>query len=228
MVCDSSSKRTNLLETRIKTKKIHCVLEFNQSEWLKSYTEFNIQKRIEAEKNGTKDSKPLCKLMNNAIYGKIMENVRNRINVKLTKNEKDYLKCTSKPSYLSHKIFGNNLVAIHKSKLVLKLNKPEYTGMCILELSKVLMYGFHLDYIKNKYDSKSKLLFTDPDSLMYEIKIEDANENFNSDKEMFSFTNYSTRSKYFKDSNKLAIGKMKYESGGVAIKKLQKVQIKMS
>ena len=110
---------------------------------------------------------------------------------------------------MSHKIFGNNLVAIHKSKLVLKLNKPEYTGMCILELSKVLMYEFHLDYIMNKYDSKSKLLFTDPDSLMYEIKIEDANENFNSDKEMFSFTNYSTRSKYFNDSNKLAIGKMK-------------------
>ena len=129
---------------------------------------------------------------------------------------------------MSHKIFGNNLVAIHKSKLVLKLNKPEYTGMCILELSKVLMYEFHLDYIMNKYDSKSKLLFTDPDSLMYEIKIEDANENFNSDKEMFSFTNYSTRSKYFNDSNKLAIGKMKYESGGFAIKKLQKVQIKMS
>ena len=63
---------------------------------------------------------------------------------------------------------------------------------------------------------------------MYEIKIEDANENFNSDKEMLSLTNYSTRSKYFNDSNKLSIGKMKYESGGVAIKKLQKVQIKMS
>ena len=218
MVCDSLWKLTNLLETRIKTKKIHRVLEFNQSQWLKPYTEFNIQKRIGAEKNDNKDGKPLCKLMNNAIYGKTMENLRNRINVKLTKNEKDYLKCTSKPSYLSHKIFGNNLVAIHKSKLVLKFSKPEYTGMWILELSKVLMYEFHLDYIKNKYDSKSKLLFTDPDRLMYEIKIEDANENFNSDKEMLSFTNYSTRSKYFNDSNKLAIGKMKYESGGVAIK----------
>ena len=89
MVCDSLWKLTNLLETRIKTKKIHRVLEFNQSQWLKPYTEFNIQKRIGAEKNNNKDGKPLYKLMNNAIYGKTMENLRNRINVKLTKNEKD-------------------------------------------------------------------------------------------------------------------------------------------
>ena len=66
--------------------------------------------------------------------------------------------------------------------------------MCILELSKVLMYEFHYDYIKNKYDNKSKLLFTDTDSLMYEIKTEDAHKNFNSGKEMFDFSNYSTKS----------------------------------
>ena len=66
-----------------------------------------------------------------------MENLRNRINVQLVNKEKDYLKCTSKPSYMSHKIFDNNLVAIRKSKLALKLNKPAYIGMCILQLSKV-------------------------------------------------------------------------------------------
>ena len=105
--------------------------------------------------------------MNNATYGKAIKNLRNRINVKLINNEKDYLKCTSKPSHISQKIFNNNLVSIRKSKLALKLNKPAYIGMCILELSKVLMYEFHYDYIKNKYGNNPRLLFTDTDSLMY-------------------------------------------------------------
>ena len=76
-----------------------------------------------------------------------MENLRSRIDVRLENNEKDYLKCSSKPSYMSHKIFDNNLVAIRKSKVALRLNKPAYIGMCILELSKILMYEFHYDYI---------------------------------------------------------------------------------
>ena len=81
-----------------------------------------------------------------------------------------------------YKIFDNNLVAIRKGKLSLKLNKPGYNGMCILELSKVLTYKFHYDYIKNKYDSKLKLLFTDTDSLMYEVKTQDVYEDFSRDK----------------------------------------------
>ena len=98
-----------------------------------------------------------------------MENLRNRISIQLVNNKKYYLKCALKPSYLSHSIFGNNLVAIHKSKLALKfINNLAHIGMCILELSKVLMHKFHYDYIKNECDNKSKLLFTDTDSLMYE------------------------------------------------------------
>ena len=129
-----------------------------------------------------------------------MENLRNRIDVKLVNKDKDYLKCTSKPSYMSHKIFDlDNLVAIRKSKVALKLNKPAYIGMCIIELSKVLMYEFHYDYIKNKCDNKSKLLFTDNDILMYEIKTEDVYDDFSSDKEMFDFRNYSSMSKYYDD-----------------------------
>ena len=119
---------------------------------------------------------------------------------------------------MSHKIFDNNLVAIHKSKLALKLNKPAYIGVSILELSKVFMYKFHYDYIKNKYDNKSKLLFTNTDSLMYEIETEDVCEDFGSNKEMFDFSNYSTKSKYYDDSNKLVIGKMKDETGFVRLK----------
>ena len=139
-----------LFDARIKTKKIDHVLEFNQSQWLKPYIEFNSQKKNRSRKNNGKDGKALHKLINNAIYGKAIENLRNRINVKLGSNEKDYLKCKSKPSSMSHKIFDNNLLAIRKSKLALKLNKPAYSEMYILELSKVLIYEFHYDYIKNK------------------------------------------------------------------------------
>ena len=151
--------------------------------------------------------------MNNAICGKAMENLGNRISVQLVNNEKDYLKCTSKPSYMSHKMFDNNLVAICKSKLTLKLNKLAYIKMCILELSKVLIQKFQYDY----YDSKSKLLFTDTDSLMDEVKTEDIYEDFSNNKKMFDFSNYWAKSKYCDDSNKLVIGKMKDETGCTTI-----------
>ena len=75
--------------------------------------------------------------MNNTVYGKTMENVRNRIYVKLVSNKKDYLKWTSKPSYMSQKIFDNNLVEIHENNVTLTLNQPAYIEMCILGLNKV-------------------------------------------------------------------------------------------
>ena len=129
-----------------------------------------------------KDGRALYKLMKNAVYlKKKMENVRNRIDVKLVRNKKDYLKWTSKPRYVSHEIFDNDLVAIRKSKVTLTLNKPAYIGMCILEISKVLVYEFHYDYFKNKYGTNSRLLFTDTDRLLYEIKIEDIYNDFSND-----------------------------------------------
>ena len=94
--------------------------------------------------------------MNNAVYGKTIEDLRHRIDVRLVNNEKDYLKCTAKPNYMSNKIFDNNLVVILKIKVALKRNKPVQTS--ILELSKILMYEFHYDYIENEYDNKSTLI----------------------------------------------------------------------
>ena len=163
--------------------------------------------------------------MNNTIYEeKKKENLRNRIDVKLVNKEKDYLKCTLKPSYMSHKIFDNNLVAIRKSKVTLTLKKTAYIGMCILDLSKVLMYEFHYDYIKNKYGNNS---YTDTDNLIYEIKTKDVYEGFNSIKEMFDFINYSIKSKYYDNSNRLVIGKMKDETAGVIIKEFVGLRPKM-
>ena len=97
-----------------------------------------------------------------------------------------------KTSYMWHKIFDNNSVAISKRKLAWNLNKSSYIEICTLELSKVLMYEFHYDYIKNKYDNKSELLVIDTDSLLYEIKTEDVYEDFSSNKGMFDFSNYSS------------------------------------
>ena len=160
---------------------MHCVLEFNQSWWLKPYIKFNTQKRMEAEKINDRHGDALYKLMNNDIHGKAMENLRNRIDVKPLNNKKDYLKCTSKPSYMSHKKFDNNLAAIHKSKLAWKLNKLACIELRILKLREVLTYKFHFDYTKNTYDNKSQLLLTViVYSLMYEIKTEDVYEDFSS------------------------------------------------
>ena len=125
------------LRSGLKLKK--CI-DLNQFQWPKPYVEFKTQKGIEAEKNGDKDGKMLYKLMNNAVYEKTMENLRNRIDIKLVSNKKDYLKWSSKLSYMSHKIFDNNLVAIRNNEVTLSLNKLAKIGMCILELSKVLMY----------------------------------------------------------------------------------------
>ena len=153
--------------------------------------------------------------MNNYVYGKTMENLRNRIGVKLVSNNKDYLKWTSKPSYLSHKILDNDLVAIRKNKVTLTLKKPAHIGMCILELIKVLMYKFHYDYVNNKYGNNSRLLFID--SLIYKFETEDVYNDFSNDKEMFDLSNYSTKSKYYDTSKKLVVGKMIDETADVAI-----------
>ena len=126
-----------------------------------------------------------------------------------------------------HKIFNNNLVAVHKSKVTLALNKPTYTGVCILELSKVLIYKLYHDSIKNKYGNDSSLLFIDNESLMYEIKTGNVYEDFSNDKEMFDFNNYLTKSKRHDNSKKLVIGKIKDETACATIEELVGLKSKM-
>ena len=124
--------------------------------------------------------------MNNSVSGKTIANLRKRISVKLINNFKDYVRCVRKPNFISQKIFSKTFVAIHKIKLVLILDKPIYVGFRILDLSKLLMYEFHYKYIKSKFDAK--LLFTDTDSLVYEIKTENVYEDFYGDKNLFDFS----------------------------------------
>ena len=193
----------------MKLKKVHRVLEFNQSPWLKQYIDFNTEKRKNSKNAFEKD---FFKLMNNSVFGKTMENLRKRVDVRLVTDDKKLLRMTSKPTYVSNKIFNNDLVAIHKIRETLTLDRPVYVGMCILDLGKTLMYDFHYNYIKKKYGSKAKLLFTDTDSLCCEIEAEDVYQDFFNDKEKFDNSDYPISSPYFDKTNKKVIGKFKDES----------------
>ena len=196
----------------MKLSKIHRVIKFKQSNWLKEYIDFNTEKRKNS-KNSFERS--FFKLLVNSIYGKTAENIRKRINVKLINNAKDYVRCVGKPNFISQKIFSKKFVAIQQIKSVLTLGKPIYVGFSVLKLSKLLIYKFDYEYVKNKFDAK--LLFTDIDSLVYEIKGEDVHEVSYSDKHLFDFSNYPVNSKYYDPTNGSVLGKMKDEFKGVPI-----------
>ena len=212
------------LNLGLKLKKVHRVLMFNQSPWLKQYIDFNTQKRTHAKNSFEKD---FFKLMNNSVFGKTMENIRKRVDARLVTSKEKLLKLASKPTYVSSKIFNENLVAVHKIKETLTLNRPAYVGMCILDLSKILMYDFHYNYIKSKYGDKAKLLFTDTDSLTYEIETKDVYRDFWNDKDRFDNSDYPENSPYFNKTNKKVIGKFKDEAAGVPVVEFVGLRSKM-
>ena len=212
------------LDLGLKINKVHRVLEFNQSPWLKQYIQFNTLKRTQAKNSFEKD---FFKLMNNSVFGKTMENIRKRVDVRLITDEKKLLKMVSKPTYVSSKIFNKDLVAVHKIKETLTLNRPSYVGMCILDLSKTLMYDFHYNYIKEKYGNKAKLLFTDTDSLTYEIETDDVYRDFWNDKDRFDNSEYPESSPYFDKTNKKVIGKFKDEACSIPITEFIGLRSKM-
>ena len=193
----------------MKLTKIHRVLQFKQSNWMKKYIDFNTKKRMCATNDFENN---FFKLMINSVYGKTMENLRKRINVRFVNNKKDFLKYTSRPAYVTHRLFNKNFAAIHEIKPVLILNKPIYVGFTVLDLSKWLMYD---------------LLFTDTDSLTYEIKSENVYKDFYKWKDLFDFRNYSKDSTFYDDTNKKVIGKMKDEYGGTIIDQFIGLKSKM-
>ena len=155
--------------------------------------------------------------MNNSVFGKTMENLRKRVDVKLVTTYKKLDKLTSKPTYVSSKILNENLMAVHKIKEALTLNRPVYVGICILDLSKTLMYDLHYNHVKEKYGDRAKQLFTDTDSLSYEIEAEDVYKDFWNDKDMFDNSDYPENSPYYCNANKKVIRKFKDEACSVLI-----------
>jgi hypothetical protein len=211
----------------MKLAKIHRAVTFKQSCWLKDYIDFNIKMRS-TTKNAFE--KNFFKLMNNSIYGKTMENLRKRVDITLVSSEDDFLKLVASPCFQSHRIMNENLIAVKGVKKVLTLNKPCYVGMCILDISKTLMYDFHYNTIKKEYGDNAKLLFTDTDSLMYEIKTEDVYKDFKrigEEKDCWDNSDYPKDSPYYSAHNKKVIGKFKDEAEGVPIKEFVGLRSKM-
>ena len=152
--------------------------------------------------------------MNNAVYGKTMENIENHVDIRLVSDKVLATKLASQPNFEKTTIFDENLVAIHMKRTELLYNKPIYIGMCILDWSKILMYEFHYDYIKNKYGDNAELLQTDTDSLMYKIETEDFFEDIKNDLDRFDTSTYPEKHICYNENNKMVIGKFKDEAAG--------------
>ena len=215
------------LKAGMKLKKIHRGIKFIESAWLKPYIDKNTNLRTQAINNFEKD---FFKLMNNSVFGKTMENIRNRVNVKLVNTEERFKKLSAKPNYKSCKIFNENLISVHMKKTSLTMNKPVYLGMCILDLSKTIMYDFHYNYIKPKYGEKAKLLFTDTDSFMYEIETEDFYKDISGDvKDRFDTSDYPENhpSGIPTGINNKVLGMFKDEAAGKRIKEFVGLRAKL-
>ena len=188
----------------------------------------NTNLRTKAKNNFEKD---FYKLMNNSVFGKTMENIRNRVDVKLVNTQEKLKKLVAKPNLKSPpKIFSENLVSVHLKKTSLTMNKPVYLGMCILDLSKTIMYDFHYNYIKPKYEEKAKLLFTDTDSFMYEIETEDFYKDISKDVwDRFDTSNYPENhpSGIPIGINEKVLGMFKDEAAGKIIKEFVGLRAKL-
>ena len=215
------------LNLGMELKKIHRGIKFIESDFLKPYIDKNTNLRTQAKNNFEKD---FFKLMNNSVFGKTMENIRNRVNVKLVDSGEQFKKLAAKPNYESRKIFNENLVSVHMKKTSLTMNKPVYLGMSILDLSKTLMFDFHYKYIKPKYGKEAKLLFTDTDSLLYEIKTDDFYKDIAGDvRDRFDTSDYPEGhpSGIPTGINKKVLGMFKDEAAGKNIKEFVGLRAKL-
>ena len=188
---------------------------------MKPYVNFNTERRKEATNEADKN---LFKRLNNVVYGKTMENMRKRIKIRITTNEKDFIKYASRPTYIGHRKVGKNLVAIHEKKELLTLNKPIYVRNTVLELSKLTMYTFYRDFVQKK--CKCVLLFTDTDSLCFETD-EEFYEIMHKCFEFSDLSNFPKDSKYYCADNKKVPGKIIDEYGDTAIKNFIELKSKI-
>jgi len=203
------------LKYGLKLTKIHRGITFNESNKLKEYINLNTELRTLARSDFEKN---FFKLMNNSVFGKTMENIRNRVDVKLVTSESEAKKLTNQSNFKSFTIFSENLIAVHMNVTKLKFDKPIYLGAAILDVSKTLMYDFHYEYIKPKYGNKAQLLFTDTDSLMYHVQTKDFYKDIAPDVEnKFDTSNYPKNHSLPTGVNKKVIGKFKDEAGGKQI-----------
>ena len=205
------------LEMGMKITAVHRGISFYQSSWMEPY----IRKNTELRKKATnKSDKDFFKLMNNSVFGKTIENIRKRQNIFLVDKCKRAKKLVNQPNFERATIFDKNLIAIHMKKTEVYFNKPVYVGQAILDLSKLLMFDFHYNYIKEKYKDRAELMFTDTDSLLYHIHTDDFYKDISCDiKDKFDTSDYPLihPSGIQTGVNKKVIGMFKDEVAGKQI-----------
>ena len=221
LVCNLGDKKKYVVHISIlkqalnhglKLKKVHRVIEIDQEAWLKKYIDMNTELRKKASNDFEKE---FFKLMNNAVFGKTMENVRKHRDIKLVKTDHKRNKLVSEPNYHTMKLISENLSIIKMKKVKVKMNKPIYLGLSILEISKIIMYEFWSDYVKKKYGDMVKLCYMDTDSLIMNIKTKEFYKDIAQDvEERFDTSIYDVDRTLPKGKNKKVIGLMKDELGG--------------
>ena len=200
-------------------KRVHKVIEFEQEVWLKPYIMMNKELRMQAKNDFQKD---FFKLMNNSVFGKTVENVRNYRDIKIVTTDKRQTILASEPNYHSTKYISKDLLIMEMKKAEVKMNKPIYLGQAILDLSKTLMYEFWYDYIKPMYGDKANLCYTDTDSLVIHVKTDNVCKDISNDVErLFQTSNYNK-----KDNRPPPMGKNKKEIGMFKDEKGDKIMIK--
>ena len=212
------------LQLGLKLKKIHRVIEFDQHPLMKRYIDFNTLHRQNASNPFDKD---FFKLMNNSVFGKTIENQRSKVDVKLVNDKRTRTKLVSQPHFKSMKIFTEDFTGTEMTKKSIQLNKPIYCGFMILDNSKVVMYDFHYNFVKACYGSQATLLFTDTDSLVYEIKTEDVYRDMFERKELFDLSDYPTDCPFHDEAYRKVLGKFKDETAFVPIIELVGLRAKM-
>ena len=209
----------------LELQKINKVLKFNQSPWLKPYIELNTRLRQEAN---SKLEESFAKLMNNSFFGKTLQDKRKFTNIKIATSLKEAQNLIASPRIQRWKLIEEELGIFDEGKYSVKLDKPRYVGFCVLELSKLIMYQFHYDYILQQFP-KTKIMFTDTDSFCYHIKTEkDVYEEIKGHSEWFDFSNYPKHHENFDQMiNHLKPGVFKDEMGGKAINEFIGLRSKM-
>jgi hypothetical protein len=206
------------LRNGLRLKKVHAVLKFTQSAVMKDYIMKNTNLRAQAQDDFEKD---LYKLMNNSVFGKTLENVRNYSNLKVCTSEEQFLKQTRKPTFKDATTISDKMIISDCQKETIQFRKPVFLGSAILDLSKYAMYQFwYEDFVKPKYGNNVRLCFMDTDSFCFEVKTDDVYKDMESQKHLFDTSNFENPDTSFLKSNdnKKVLGKMKCECGGFPMK----------
>ena len=224
LVCNFQNKKKYVIHIKslkqalnhgLKLKEVHKNIEFNQKTWLKPYIDMNTELRNLAKYDFEKD---LFKLMNNAVFRKTIENIRKHRNIKLVTTDKKRNKLVSEPNYNTMNYISEDLSIIERNRTKVKMNKPIYLGLSILDISKILMYKFWYDYMKPKYGNDVKLCYMDTDSFVMNIKTNDFYKDIANDVEKrFDTSNYEVNRPLPTGKNKKVIGLMKDELEGKII-----------